>query len=244
MRLASIFLFAALAYGQTWPAGIRFPKGTSLPSSQPAAGITVTSKSCGGNTDGCTTAAVDTTGVTGIICVDSVYTGGPGFGFTDSKGNSWTKLTTYTATAAHDQMSLYYCGSPTVGTGHTFGDTGTGSYAGVGCLLLKGSNSTLYVPSSDRGQTDALFSGTGPIQPGAFSVPGLDIDIAVMNVSFGFPTTGSAPGYTVAETQNSVTSEGFVLAYQIPGTTTSLNPAWTPSATGYYALASATFAHQ
>ncbi len=73
-----------------------------------------------------TTDAVDTTGANLIVVAVHNYTVAT-VAPTDSKGNVWSALTRRTSSGS-DSVQLYYCLSPTVGTGHTFSFSESGRY--------------------------------------------------------------------------------------------------------------------
>lgn len=49
---------------------------------------------------------------------------------TDSKGNTWTALAAQTA-SANSRHQLFYCVNPTVGSGHTFTNSGATNYPSI-----------------------------------------------------------------------------------------------------------------
>ena len=77
-----------------------------------------------------TTDAIDTTGADLIVINTATFiTSDRGVAVTDSKGNTWTPLTQYDG--SDSTTRLYYSLNPTVGTGHTFTATSTGTVAVV-----------------------------------------------------------------------------------------------------------------
>lgn len=81
-----------------------------------------TNAKSGTGANSATTAALDSTGA-GLIVVSAHASTGSSATLTDSKGNTWTALTSYSTT--NTRTRLFYCASPIVGSGHTFNALGT-----------------------------------------------------------------------------------------------------------------------
>jgi hypothetical protein len=144
---------------------------------------------------------------------------------------------------------LFYATNPTVGTGHTFGDNGSGSYASVGVLAFVGANTTTpYVSSSDTGTSNVTCSSITPCSPGAKTISAGNVEVTFFMIPFGFTVAGTLPNdtdYVIDGSIHSGSNEGFTLAHLIALSTASRNPAWqaaTGSVTG--TVAAASFAHQ
>jgi hypothetical protein len=84
-------------------------------------GLVFNTSKAGTNGSGTHTTGLDSTGSSLIVMVTG------GFGSitnpTDSKGNTWTKLTQQSTSGDDPDAAIYYCANPTVGTNHTFDDT-------------------------------------------------------------------------------------------------------------------------
>jgi hypothetical protein len=78
-----------------------------------------------------TTSDLNTTGANLIVMAIANYGSAPVITPSDSKGNTWTKLTTYHGAGGQNAyLTLYYCYNPTVGSGHNFtNNDGLGSIA-------------------------------------------------------------------------------------------------------------------
>jgi len=205
---------------------------------------------CEGGANGCTTSAINTTGASLLVGLDCNYTAGPGFSYTDSKSNTWTPLSTYTSTAGNEQCRLLYATNPTVGSGHTVHNTGSGSYAAVALLDFAGANtSTPFVAMSDVGTYTAICQTVTPCPPGSVSIATGNVEVTFFTVPFGFTVTGTLPAgdsdYVIDGSIHSGSNEGFTIAHLIPVTTAARNPSWRPSSGSLAAAtAAASFAHQ
>lgn len=173
-----------------------------------------------GNANSATTSAINTTGANLIVLgVGSFsFTGEPTL--SDSKGNTWTGLTA--RTSGNARLRIFYCISPTVGSGHTFSTSGTSSLSGI------------VVQAWSGGATPAFDaqSGAAGVQPGSIS-PAEDNELLVV---FGasddplqtrFPT-GINSDFQVADIGSGILGS-LASAYQIQTTATARNPSWTPA---------------
>src|SRR5574343_2043522 len=127
----------------------------------------IASTKTSGSATGGTTGSIDTSGANLIVlAVGSMSGGSPSI--SDSKGNSYTPL----ASADTDDLGrvrLYYCVSPTVGSGHTFTVSGTGIYASLAAAAFSGVNTAdAFEAESTNFSNTAGTSGTpGSITPAA-----------------------------------------------------------------------------
>lgn len=173
---------------------------------------------------GGTSASVDTTGATLIVidaaCFGGMYTAGQ---VTDSKGNSYTKLTTRT-NANNDQLCLYYCLNPTVGTGHTFTIGGATYYVSARMLAFSGADASSYDQESGRGTL-----GISPATPGSITPAGNDqVFVLTSNVAATAPGSPTDSFTRQVATNGSGGSyEGGSVAYLIQTTGAALNPYYT-----------------
>ena len=86
--------------------------------------------------DSATTPSADTTGAT-LIVVTMSWNHNLGTAVvTDSKSNTWTQC--FTPLGNNPRLGMYYCVSPTVGTGHTFTSTLTGGNSSLQVLTFSG----------------------------------------------------------------------------------------------------------
>src|SRR5436190_448982 len=117
----------------------------------------------GGDSNGFTSSAFDTTGANFILV--SYSSGATSLEtLTDSKGNTWTAMTA--STASGRQHRFYYAFNATVGTGHTFTITGTATYPSLAITWYSGvqSASDPLDQQARNGQVAPSVTA-GPITP-------------------------------------------------------------------------------
>ncbi len=146
----------------------------------------------------------------------------------DSKGNTWTALTT-SSTGVSGAGLLHYAQNPTVGTGHTF------------TVTLTGSGAVIAVEAFSGTITSSVFDAEGPgdVQPtiASQSFPGpmtttADNELAVTGLSWEVDAgTENAPSinesYIITDSIPAGAGYGIALAYKIIGTSgTVTDPAW------------------
>ena len=165
-----------------------------------------------------TSPAVDTTGADLLVAVLSA--GATLSAPSDSKGNTWTKLNTYTGSFS-SELAIYYVAAPTVGSGHTF--TANGSTPGL-CVAAFSGAATSGPFDEQNGQVE----GASPRSTG--SVTPTENDELVVAGAGGLYSGGSiGAGFTVAQDVNIGPGANFgsALAYLIQTTAAGVNPAWT-----------------
>lgn len=176
-----------------------------------------------GNGNQVTTDAIDTTGADLIVVAVGGYNGGGANTLTDSKSNSWTKLTEYVVSTG-GQVALFYCQAPTVGSGHTFtGAPVFNSYMVVSVSAWSGSVSTPF-----DAENGASGSTVTTLQPGAVS-PGADNELVITAVVWQFlsSTMSINGGFSISDQVDFNTSFGGAMAYLVQTTAASANPTWT-----------------
>jgi len=181
--------------------------------------------STGGNN--VTTASVDTTGATLLVlCVSCYGTGAPTV--SDSKGNTWTSLTTRGATAIGFRM--HYCVPTSVGTGHTFTASSSGLSPSICAAAFSGAAAVPF--EAESGGTSAT--------PGSIT-PSEANELLVTGVSW-YPsgTVSLTGGFTLPEQVNYLAANhiGCGLAYLIQTSAAAANPTWS-STGGFSEVASA-----
>lgn len=184
--------------------------------------------------DGGTSASINTTGanlIVAALCLSATTTGGPTF--SDSKSNTWTLLTT--ATSATENIALYYCASPTVGSGHTF-TTGPGfpNHPFSSACIAAFSN---VKPSGPLDQNNGGAS-TAPaltVQPVSITpVTNGELLICVLGTApVGAETAAINSGFTKTDDApfNPGNAFGSHMAYLVQNTAAAINPTWTVSGT-------------
>lgn len=182
----------------------------------------VTNGKIAGALNGATSSALNTTGASLLIVSIGQYDVGSDVTLSDSKGNTWTKLTVQ---SNFDTRSwIAYCINPTVGSGHTFTIAGSNSYsfATIGAFVGTAVSTTF------RSQNNANSTIANSIQPGSVTP---DADGQLIWTGFcGFVNASSTigSGFTITDQQagNSGTCYGGAGAYLIQGTAAAVNPTW------------------
>jgi hypothetical protein len=92
------------------------------------------------NSSGSTTAGIDTSGANLLVVLVSYYDQTAAPSFSDNKGNTWTALTAWQSAVGSPSYfdRIYYCLSPTVGTGHTFSVAGASSFSSIAVQAWSG----------------------------------------------------------------------------------------------------------
>lgn len=190
------------------------------------------------------TAGVDTTGAT-FIAVASVGLGFPTLAaITDSKGNTWTARTAATVVSGYTYYSqIWYCYSPTVGAGHTFTATPSGSGIGVALAVAWFAGTASPYDTEAAGAAN-LSGGITSFQDGSVT-PGHGSEVIISALMYnGTSTVTVDSGFTVGAQANPVggSSLGVAIGYLIQGGAAAVNPtfSWT-GASSAQALATATF---
>lgn len=153
----------------------------------------------GGDQDGTApTPAIDTTGANLMVVSVSWYFGVTGAGtLTDSKGNTWTGLTSVATTSFKSQ--LFYCFNPAVGSGHTV------SYAG-----------TFTVPVICVSAWSGIVTSPFDAENGAFNNSASTISTGSISASQDALVIS---GFMTAEAgATGMGATGFTLLDEVPGT--------------------------
>ena len=184
-----------------------------------------------------TTDAADTTGATLIIVWQIYYNGTPAMA--DSKSNTWTGLTAYAGSGATYAVKIWYCITPTAGSGHTF--TASGSIYNSVVYAAFSKTSPLFDTGKDNGVSGSASFTT--IQPGSLT-PSVDNCLVVTGVTWGNGGDGSIDSSFIALDQvanTDVATFRGMAAYKIQTTAGAENPTWTVSASGAGAVGMAVF---
>lgn len=137
------------------------------------------------NATAVTTDAVDTTGANGIVVIGT-WIGNEAPTLTDSKGNNWTGGSTID-NAAEGRVRMWWCASPTVGSGHTFTLTGSGNIGPVlAVYAIDDANTASFLGGESAGGTN--FAST--IQPGSVTPSEDNAFIVAGTVGYGTMNAG------------------------------------------------------
>jgi hypothetical protein len=177
--------------------------------------------SSNGNT--VTTSAIDTTGATLLVLAvgaAAAYSSPP----TDSKGNTWTPRTTADR-GAGVRNKLYYAENPTVGSGHTFTFTETGSSPSICIGAFSGTKTSAVYDTESAGAATANPGTT--IQPGS-ATPSQDNCVLVSGVTHGSDSVSINSSFTeVVDVGPAANHWSAAMAYKIQTSLGAENPTWT-----------------
>lgn len=199
----------------------------------------VVSSTPAGGANGGTTSGIDTTGANLIVLGTCSYNLVATPTVSDNKSNTYTALTTYTSTGA--RVILYYCLAPTVGSGHTFTISQTGSFSVISAKAFSGVKTSSPFDQQNGNNFNAAATGiqTNSVTPTEnnellVTVLGHEGSTPAPTINLSF-TTPSVLNYSAGN------NFGFALSYLIQGTAAATNPTWTFSSTSNQAAAIATF---
>lgn len=183
------------------------------------------SKSATGN--GFTSSSIDTSGANLIVVYVASQQAVAAPVLTDSKSNTWTSLTVRSS-AGFARGQLFYCVNPTVGTGHTFTLTQTGSLCSLCVEAWSGSNSSPFDVENGASTSGAATLATGSITPnvnGELLITGFT-HVALVSVTINL-------GFTISDQQilTGGVAYGSAMAYLVQNTAAAINPTWTSGGT-------------
>lgn len=244
LRLVLLLLIAAsTAQAGLSPALVSAAKRRNTPSGGGAAAF-VASVATAGGANTVTSGAIDTTGANFIQVAVSFYNGGGVAGtLTDSRSNTWTAVTTIDSGSPNFvKLAIFRCSSPSVGSGHTFTNTGTAIYTSIAVIAFSGMN------TSPADQTNSAAStGVLSVQPGSITAGQANtVLICALAADNNSGTLSINSGFTgvVQVVGSSGTNEGVALAYRIDTSATATNPTWTCSVgTGAMAASISSWKH-
>lgn len=177
-----------------------------------------------GTSTGCTTDAVDTTGKD-IICVFASWFGNGSASISDSKGNTWsTNGKVYDGGITLTNLQMWWCVSPTVGSGHTF--TVMADYCSAGYVAAAGADTAAAFDQ----EVTAVNTSSTTHQPGSLT-PG-ENDCLVVTAIGTYPENPSGVDGTYAEVLVNYSSGnglGLGIGCEAQTTATATNPTWTLS---------------
>lgn len=192
------------------------------------------------STDGLniTTTSINTTGANLIVVAVAYSNNGTTITLTDNKSNTWTPLTARQSTTA--SVRLYYCLSPTVGSGHTFSvaSSGGSGFPGIAVAAYSGAKTS---GAFDQ-ETGANSNGASSLATGSIT-PAQDNELFI--TGFGYNVASAATidsGFTAIEALGvTANAWGIALGELIETTATAKNPTWTQGASVACAAGLATF---
>lgn len=169
-----------------------------------------------------TTAGINTTGanllVLGISC-DDAFADTP----SDSKGNTWTQLTSYSN--AQPRVRLWYSVPSSVGTSHTFSSNGVALVGSIFAAAFSGVSATPTDQQNGANGTGSATLATGSITPSENNE--LLISVLAFNAAGSNCTNGSSFTETNEIDFGAGDHYGGVLAYIVQTTAGAVNLTWT-----------------
>lgn len=195
----------------------------------------VANTSCGAATT-CTTGAINTTGATlAVIAATDFNNTIQAANISDSKGNTWTNLTTQFSSTT--RARLFYSVLSSVGSGHTF-TVASASFPSIVVRTFSGVKTSSPFDVETGGTSSTTTVATGSLTPSENNeliVTGVGFDrIATPSIDSGFNTP-------VGVNFSSGSNMGTSLSYIIQTTATAVNPTWTVSGSGFLAAPIASF---
>lgn len=201
-------------------------KGMWVGGSSPPSGFAFIGAIGAGSPDGnaFTTGSLDTSGANLLVASVAWFPGGGIPTLTDSKGNTWTELTT--STGGNRGNKIVYTVPSSVGAGHTFSEAQNGVFASIIVAAFNGSQA---IPADV--ENGALGTGTAAVS--GTITPGINNELVVATVGFdgsggsissingSFNLSGQEIAY------GSGSHDGCGLAYLIQTTAAAANPTWT-----------------
>jgi RHS repeat-associated protein len=184
----------------------------------------IASAAAGGTASSVTTAAIDTTGANFLI-VSLAFNTGATVNLTDSKGNIWTPLSSSTVTGTVSEQ-LYYVANASVGSGHTFSNTGTSNFSSICVAAFSG-----VATSSPFDKESGATSSASTIQTGSVT-PGLNQELLVSGLGWNATRTLYPPtldsSFTVSTSSDFLTGNhyGCSIGYLAQSNAGAVNPTW------------------
>lgn len=182
-----------------------------------------------GTSGAVTSSAIDTTGATLLVLVLISYASATESTISDSKGNTWTQRTAY-INGTLERTRIYYCASPTVGSGHTFAASGTGSFPAIAVSAYSGTAaSSPYDVEAGTQNSSTTSKATGSVTPSQNG------DLLVVGAGFGSVGAPVSPAinssFNVLGSVGNVNGVSFGVChgYYVQPTAGAINPtiSWT-----------------
>lgn len=189
----------------------------------------------------CTTPAIDTTGANLLVVAIADFESGSTV-LSDSKGNTWTPLTRRAAVGS-GAVQLYYCASPTVGSGHTFTATATASFPAIFAAAFSGAHTSPFDAES-AGTVFEVAAGPRTTIDNANLTPSQNNALVVTGLGGGGVSILIDESFIITDSADLSGGNNFAggLAYIIQTTAGATSPtwSWTNNSSGV-AAASASF---
>lgn len=184
------------------------------------------------------TSGVDTTGATLLVLVLCAE-GAAEPTISDSKTNSWTKLTQRKNAASTKYTTIYYSVPTSVGAAHTFTASSTLLYPAIAMLAFSGTHASSPFDTENGANQDTGLT----LQPGSIT-PSVDDCVVVTGLNINGVTLSSSIDSSYIETADlpeAGDTDGIHAAYIIQTTAAATNPTWTASGGAAVAACIASF---
>lgn len=177
--------------------------------------------------NGGASSAIDTTGADLLLACVVVLTTVPTLSMSDSNGNTWTALTT-SGTSGTLRARIYYCLPSSVGAGHTFTFTGTGTFAEFTVLAFSGVRTASALDQQNGAAQTA--SAVATLDSGAIT-PSADGALIVTLLGLNATTTSNVAGGSFSAAIGTAFSTGNNMggyaAWQVQSVAASISATWT-----------------
>lgn len=204
----------------------------------------IASVSTNGGINGVTSDPINTTGANLLIASVAWYSAAGAdvttTEFSDSKGNTWTQLNLAGVISSTPTANRMFWSVPTtVGSGHTFEVTETGSYASISVVAISNMSAT---PFDQQAQNEQ--SATTTIQPGSITASQAN---AVLVTGLAFVTSGTISINSSFVTPVTVDYSpgnglGSSISVRIDTSASATNPTWsTTGSSGHMSASMASF---
>lgn len=173
-----------------------------------------------------TTAALNTSTGSPTICIVTLTfrpTEGPSL--SDSAGNTWTQIATYSGAGNQSGVTIYYCNNFTRSATHTF--TTSSKFCNISIMCFTG-NRTASTPQ-DQINGQFISGTTGNNTPGSITPSVNDCLVISTVMDYGGTNPTTPTGYTLIAKGPTSTAFAWGVAYQIQTTATATNPNWAGS---------------
>lgn len=183
-----------------------------------------------------TTSSVNTTGANLIVLATASYAPRAAPTVSDSKSNTWTALSTYTAYLS--RVKLFYCLNPTVGSGHTFTATTSGSAPSICMGSFSGvKTSSAYEAENGNNVAPGTSLSTGSITPAENG----ELIMSALAISNSETPTVNSSLSILDHVAYATNHYGLDLAYLVQNSAAAINPTWSWTNSRYAAAQIACF---
>jgi hypothetical protein len=183
----------------------------------------ITNTAAGGTASSVTTSSIDTTGATLLVVGINRDASTNAFNLSDNKGNSFIFLNQVDQGVA--RCALFYSIPTSVGSGHTFTNTGTNNFSSLFVLAFSGDRDQKIIDAVVKSNASSTT-----VSPGSIT-PTLNDSLLVTGLSISGAGTPISIDSSFTETNeldfSSGNYYGGAMAYKIQTTGSAETPTWT-----------------